>query len=172
VLLAEAAGAGAVLIFDTAPFQVTAILAVPGPFENPRSWVRGVTKSATKTSQCFEGPVLANSTLASLAFLPSFAADFGRIPGYLISRSQGEELLKRLDPCNRIQIFRTSFPTALEFLRVIILYMRAQCLAIGVQALTLFQSVSEKHRSCLAFNSGWWRRDPNPVQLECCRCVV
>lgn len=36
VLLAEAAGAGAVLIFDTAPVQVTAILAVPGPFPNPR----------------------------------------------------------------------------------------------------------------------------------------
>lgn len=62
VLLAEAAGAGAVLIFDTAPFQVTAILAVPGPFENPR------------------------------------------IPGYLISRSQGEELLKRLDGGEEIQI--------------------------------------------------------------------
>eukprot|EP00435_Cladocopium_sp_Y103_P073036 s206_g42.t1 len=62
VLLAEAAGAGAVLIFDTAPFQVTAILAVPGPFENPR------------------------------------------IPGYLISRSQGEELLERLEGGEEIQI--------------------------------------------------------------------
>lgn len=38
--LAEAANAGAVLIFDTAPVQVTAILAVPGPFENPRRWAQ------------------------------------------------------------------------------------------------------------------------------------
>eukprot|EP00439_Symbiodinium_sp_Y106_P046272 s1619_g5.t2 len=36
VLLAADAGAQAVLIFDTVDVQATAILAVPGPFENPR----------------------------------------------------------------------------------------------------------------------------------------
>ena len=116
MVLAEAAGAGAVLIFDTSPVQVTAILAVPGPFENPRTAknTKNTKKKLLEHEHLFVRTKIQSAVRNFCSFSKSFhqkqvtlvlvfGTRLGRIPGYLISRSQGEELLSRLDAFHSIQ---------------------------------------------------------------------